>query len=330
MVAWLVHIIFLHLYQIFMSLKIFKIKYMRRLTIKFFFFPCMFLMIIHTLISFQAGIFAQAAITATTNKSQDDAIHIQQQFQLIAHRGGVVDRGKNPENSIAALDEAIRRGYTGTEIDVRQSKDGKLFLSHNETFSREYDSNRRGSDMTWEEIQALRPLREGGKPPVSLEDYCNHAKGKIKELMVDIKIDEPSLEFYQTMERILKETGFLQSSYFIGHGGYFKGKGPLITMLIREIDEFFKNDGEKTKDYYFLFAGVDEINGKTIKWAQDNGIKIMCCANLPFRGEVPDDNIPNAGRNIQWLTTWNVTLFQIDSDYDVFFRVSEINRVSQP
>lgn len=256
----------------------------------------------------------------TTNKLQNDKIRILPQFHLIAHRGGVIDNGKNPENSIAALDEAIKRGYTGAEIDVRQSKDGKLFLYHNSSFARDYDSDGKGADLTWKEIMALRPLKEGGRSPVSMEEYCNHARGKLKELMIDIKIDKPSSEFYQEVERILKETGFLQSSYFIGHGEYFMGKGPLITMLMREKDEFFKKYGEKTKDYYFLFTGVDEIDGKTIKWAQDNGIKIMCCANLPFRGNVEPDNIRNAGRNIRWLIEWNITYYQIDSDYDVFFR----------
>lgn len=241
-------------------------------------------------------------------------------FHLIAHRGGVVDGDKKLENSIAALDEAIRTGYTGTEIDVRQSKDGKLFLYHNRSFERDYDSKGKGSEMTWKEIQALQPLKEGAKVPVSMEEYCNYAKGKLKELMIDIKQEKPSLEFYQELERILEETGFLNASYFIGHGEYFRGKGPLITMLMRESADFFETYGEQTKDYYFLFAGVDEINGKTIKWAQDNGIKIMCCANLPFRGGVSPDNIPNAGRNIKWLIEWGVIYYQIDSDYDLFFK----------
>ena len=265
-------------------------------------------------------LFILVCMLSACNSATDNEIRIQPQYNLIAHRGGVIDRGEFQENSIAALDEAIRRGYAGVEIDICQSKDGKVFLYHDRTFIRYFDSDATTSDLTWEEIQALRPLKEGIMPPVSMEEYCNHAKGKIKEIMLDIKIREPSLEFYQEVERILTETGFLHSSYSIGHGGYFRGKGTLITMLMREMDEFFQEHGDKTKDYYFLFAGVDEINGRTIKWAQDNGIKIMACANLPFRGEVPPDNIPNAGKNIKWLNDWGVTTYQIDSDYDIFFR----------
>lgn len=250
-----------------------------------------------------------------------DPVRIRPQFHLIAHRGGVVDSGTHPENSLAALDEAIRRGYTGAEIDVRQSSDGKLFLYHNRSFERDYHSQGQAAEMTWKEIRALRPLKEGVEPPVTVEEYCRHAQGKLKELMIDIKLDNPPLAFYEELERILRETGFLHASYFIGHGEYFRGKGPLITMLMREKDAFFKEYGEKTKEYYFLFAGVDEINGQTIKWAQDNGIRIMCCANLPFRGDPEPDNLPNAGRNIRWLIDWGVTYYQIDSDYDLFFSI---------
>lgn len=263
--------------------------------------------------------YAAAAPSGAAGQGPEGDVHIRPGFQLIAHRGGVVDHVKRLENSLEALDEAISRGYTGAEIDVRESKDGKLFLYHYRSFERDYDSKGKADEMTWAEIQSLRPLKPGTKPPVSVEEYCRHARGKLKELMLDIKLDTPSLAFYQELERILKETGFLNSSYFIGHGEYFRGRGPLITMLMREIDEFTKTYGEKTKEYYFLFAGVDEINGRTIKWAKDNGFKIMCCENLPWR-EMEEDNFPNAGRNIKWLQEWGVVQYQIDSDYDIFFR----------
>jgi len=250
----------------------------------------------------------------------EEPIQVDPHFKLIAHRGGVTDNGKYQENSLEALDEAIKRGYTGVEIDIRESKDGVLYLYHNRTFDKDYESNASGNDLTWSEIQGLRPLREGGKAPVSLETYCRHAKRKLRDVMIDIKEREPSLAFYQKLEQILEETGFLNSSYFIGHGDYFRGKGPLITMLLREKDEFFQKYGEKTKEYYFLFAGVDEVNGQVLKWCRDNDIKVIACANLPFRGKPEPDNFPNAERNIKWLTEWEVTDYQIDSVYDLFFR----------
>ncbi|MDR1746712.1 MAG: glycerophosphodiester phosphodiesterase family protein [Tannerella sp.] len=259
-----------------------------------------------------AGILSVASLFA------QEQIHIQAPYRLIAHRGGVVE-GKNMENSIAALDEAIRRGYSGVEIDVRQSKDGVLYLYHNRTFARDYDSDKSGSEMSWAEISALRPLKDGGKPPVRLEDYCRYAQGKVNELMIDIKERRPSPDFYRKLEDVLKETGFMETSWFFGHGDYFRGKGK-ISMFLSEKDSVFATYGDKTKDYYFLFAWTEHLTGQTLKWCKDNGIEIMACANLPFAGKPEADNIPNAGRNIRWLKDWGITVFQIDSEYDIFFR----------
>lgn len=241
------------------------------------------------------------------------------QYHLIAHRGGVTENGIHPENSLDALDEAVERGYTGVEIDIRESKDGKLFLYHNASFERDYDSKSRCSDLTWNEIQKLRPLRTDGEVPVLVEDYCKYAQGKISEIMLDIKLEHPSNAFYEKLENILIETGFLKSSYFIGHGEYFMGKGK-ITMLIRERDEFFGKYGEKTKDYYFLFAGVDEINSRLIKWCNENGVQIMACVNRPWREPMLEKNIEEANIDIEWLKNWGVKYYQIDSDYDRPFR----------
>lgn len=242
-------------------------------------------------------------------------------YRLLAHRGGVVDFGKNPENSIAALEEAIARGYAGVEIDARSSRDGVIFLYHNATFAGNYLSEGRGADMTWAEIQALRPARDGVKLPVTMEEYLRRAAGRLTDVMVDIKVAEPvSPEFYRELERILRETGFLNSSYFFGHGEYFHGKGPKSSMNLSEREEFFKTWGKRTKDYFFLFAGIDEIDAPTVKWAQQNGIMVMCCENLPFRGALPKDNIPNAGRNFRRLQELGVVFYQLDSPYDIFFR----------
>ncbi len=247
------------------------------------------------------------------------ATDVDKQFHLIGHRGGVTENEVHPENSLAALDEAVKRGYSGVEIDIRESKDGKLFLYHYASLERDYDTKSSCANLTWEEIQKLRPIRVDGKVPVSVEEYCKYAQGKISEIMLDIKLDHPSTDFYEKLERILIQTGFLRNSYFIGHSGYFLRKGK-ITMLIRERDEFFKKYGEKTKDYYFLFAGIDEINSQLINWCKTHGIQVMACVNRPWREPISERNIEEANRDLEWLKSWGVKYYQIDSDYDRPFR----------
>lgn len=245
---------------------------------------------------------------------------VDSQYHLIGHRGGVTENKIHPENSLAALDEAIERGYSGVEIDIRESKDGVLFLYHYATLERDYDSQAHCSDLTWAEIQQLRPLRANGKPPVSVEEYCEHAQGKIQEIMLDIKIDEPSDAFYEKLKEILRRTGFLDHSYSIGHGEHLLGTGCKITMLLREREEFFQKYGERTKDLYFLFAGIDELSSRMLRWCEEQGIQVIACVNRPWREAVTQRNIEEAERDLEWLKSWGVRYYQIDSDYDRPFR----------
>ena len=49
---------------------------------------------------------------------------------VVAHRGG----GKlAPENTLAAIDVGARYGHTMIEFDAKLSKDGEIFLLHDDT-----------------------------------------------------------------------------------------------------------------------------------------------------------------------------------------------------
>lgn len=52
---------------------------------------------------------------------------------IVAHRGAWKAA---PENSVAAIEQAVEAGYEIIEIDVQESSDGVLFLMHDETLDR--------------------------------------------------------------------------------------------------------------------------------------------------------------------------------------------------
>lgn len=243
--------------------------------------------------------------TNTTTYAQEQSLKISNRiaphYHLLGHRGGVTEQAMHPENSLAALDEAVKRGYSGVEIDIRESKDGVPFLYHNSTFERDYDTKARCSDLTWEEIQQLQPLRKDGKAPVSFEHYCHYAQGKIQEIMLDIKLDHPSKTFYEKIENTLRETGFLEHSYSIGHGEHFLGTGCKITMLIREREEFFQKNGTRTHELYFLFAKIDELNSRLLRWCTEQGIQVIACVNRPWREPISEKNKEEVNRDLEWL-----------------------------
>ena len=64
-------------------------------------------------------------------------------MQLIAHRGGVVDKHLYAENSRQGLAEASKRGYHGVELDVRLTSDGHLIVHHDRHFGPDWRSRMR-------------------------------------------------------------------------------------------------------------------------------------------------------------------------------------------
>lgn len=75
---------------------------------------------------------------------------------IVAHRGAWHGA---PENSLAAIENAIRVGADIVEIDIRKSADGVLFLMHDDTLKRMAGINRDAETLTMAELQTI-ALRE--------------------------------------------------------------------------------------------------------------------------------------------------------------------------
>lgn len=72
--------------------------------------------------------------------------------QIIAHRG----YAKNyPENTLLAIQEALKAGARGVEFDVQVTADGVPVLFHDETFERTGDVEKNLLDLTLSEVQML-------------------------------------------------------------------------------------------------------------------------------------------------------------------------------
>ena len=75
---------------------------------------------------------------------------------VVAHRGAWHEA---PENSLAAIENAIALGCDIVELDVRKSADGELFLMHDDTLERMAGIDRDAESLTMAELQAIM-LRE--------------------------------------------------------------------------------------------------------------------------------------------------------------------------
>lgn len=71
---------------------------------------------------------------------------------LCAHRGAM---STHPENTLPALQEAVRLGAQMIEFDIQVTKDGALVLMHDTTVDRTTDGKGKVGDLTLAEIKAL-------------------------------------------------------------------------------------------------------------------------------------------------------------------------------
>lgn len=72
--------------------------------------------------------------------------------RLIAHRGG---GALAPENTLAGIREAARRGYRAVEFDVMLSADGVPVLIHDQTLERTTDGHGRVCELSFAQLSQL-------------------------------------------------------------------------------------------------------------------------------------------------------------------------------
>ena len=108
--------------------------------------------------------------------------------QIIAHRGASAER---PECTMSAIERAIEVGATAVEVDVRTSRDGKLFILHDATLERTTSGSGPASDLTLQHLRRLDagsffdPAYRNERIP-SLVEVATHCRGKI-DLLLDLK-----------------------------------------------------------------------------------------------------------------------------------------------
>ncbi len=233
---------------------------------------------------------------------------------LIAHRGGIVDE-RFAENSPGAVKAAIERGYWMIETDIWESKDGRLVVQHDPTFRRFFGENRAVAEMTWSEIERLR-ANPGGTRPMQFHELTALCRGKIS-LMLDVKGASHSKQFYESMEKSLRESGLLKTTYVLGtteSKNFFRGKAFL--SIDRKSLRAAAQRGEIVASLYFLMELGSQLDEETVEMANKLGVTVVGALNQ-FRYEMAkQDHLIGAQQDILKLRKLGVRYFQIDSIYD--------------
>lgn len=110
-----------------------------------------------------------------------------QQTKIVAHRGAWKNTNV-PQNSIAALQEAIKAKYWGSEFDVCLTKDDVLIVNH--------DNDYKGIDVATNDYTTLsqRELSNGEKLPTAEEYMRAGIKQKKTKMVYEIKTSKLGLE----------------------------------------------------------------------------------------------------------------------------------------
>jgi glycerophosphoryl diester phosphodiesterase len=145
---------------------------------------------------------------------------------VIAHRGA---SAYAPENTLAAVDGAARRGVAWVENDVQRTKDGTLVVIHDDTLRRTTDVEKvfpgrapwKVRDFTAADIARLDagswfgPAYAGARVP-TLEQYMRRVEHNHQKLLLEIKNPElyPGIE--REILKVLSDEGWLDRRHVDG------------------------------------------------------------------------------------------------------------------
>lgn len=249
-------------------------------------------------------------------------------FKLIAHRGGVVEE-KFPDNSAAALQGAVDRGYYGIEVDLRETKDGVLVMRHDADLQAYYGDSRELAELTWAELEAL-PSRIPGHRTWRFEELVETARRAGLWLMLDSK-NPHHKDFCTKVETILRKADMLDRCLIIGTSDaleHFTGKAP-VGKKFKSLKPLVEANPEDAKKY-FLFDEGTTLTAEMVRWAQAHQLNVIPSINVyhyydpaTMSGKSREALAPiilaAARRHIEGLQALGVTEFQIDSEFDRFF-----------
>jgi glycerophosphoryl diester phosphodiesterase len=189
-------------------------------------------------------------------------------MQVIAHRGASF---LEPENTIRAVERAIRMGTNFVEVDVRVSKDNRLVIMHDPYIDRTTDGNGLVKDYT---LQELKKFDAGdGETIPTLDETISCVKDRVG-LVIEIK--EPGTE-----GKILKKINENELENVILTSFYHKSiknarktdpsvdAGIIFTCQPVDVNQMVSNAGAN-----IIFPSYRYMNEDMVKQAQNKGISV--------------------------------------------------------
>ncbi|MEN6292792.1 MAG: glycerophosphodiester phosphodiesterase family protein [Methanobacterium sp.] len=189
-------------------------------------------------------------------------------MQVIAHRGASFFE---PENTLRAVEKAIKMGADFVEVDVRMSKDNRLVIMHDADINRTTDGKGLVKDYT---LQELKRLDAGdGETIPTLDEVIACVKDRVG-LVIEIKEPETEGKILEKINENKLENTILTSFYHKSIKNARKmnpsvDAGIIFTCQPVDVMQMASNASAN-----IIFPSYRYMNEDMVKQAKNNGISV--------------------------------------------------------
>ena len=174
-------------------------------------------------------------------------IEFVKQMEVTAHRGASV---KYPENTMIAFKGAYDMGADWIELDIQQTKDRKIVVSHDTNLKRVTGVNKNIIDMTYDEIKELDAGSfkddefEGERIPL-LEDVLRFANDNPIRLNIELKPTGKEIDFEKDVVDLINKYNFKERC--------------VLTSQVHDVLKNIKEYDSSIKTVYVMSLAVGDI-----------------------------------------------------------------------
>lgn len=208
---------------------------------------------------------------------------------IIAHRGA---RDEAPENTLLALQQALRYDIDGVEFDVQMGADGTLVLYHDRTLYKIYGRRQRVADLGRRELAAMDwgrwyAPRFAGTPLTTFEKVLESLKPHPR-MLVEIKsspADRASGHADRLTEKVMAAIAQADGAA-VEHQVLLLSFDPEVLVVARQLDPRIRlvlNLPEskplamqpRTDHLWAVGVRISQLSADLVKWARGQHLRVF-------------------------------------------------------
>ena len=141
--------------------------------------------------------------------------NIKQETLVVAHRGA---SGHAPENTLSSMAKAIEMKADFSELDVQETKDGKIILLHDKTLERTGKQDLNIWELNYDDLKDIEvgewfAEEFKGEPIPTLEEVIKLVRGKMK-LNIELKTNKHEKMLAERTLQVVIDNNFLDQVVF--------------------------------------------------------------------------------------------------------------------